>query len=438
MKKAIMIFYVIVACSGIVCGEKTVQVSAPQDVAPLVEGTRSQSWGAIGWNGENKVWLVVWREGVLNEETTDIWCGRVSAEGQPLDRGGVRLSSGPGLKLHPRVASDGKGWLVVWDDMGNGKDFDIRAVRVSADGKKAGEVFTIADGEHNQCYPDICFAGGVYHVVWQGFMGSGIPGTKGTGYCLYGIRVSSDGRLLEEKPRVLMGTDKYQSAYPYVVPADDVVLVTFQMTTGSEWGGAYLNRIFLDSSTGEVKIGPILKGKKEAVKTFRNLGDKITARGAPAAYDGNKFIVLTRSTEGFGGRNPYEGNVLTITKSGEVSEEKPVCVLKGSDTSRFWHHNPPVSAMCFDGENFLVVAEYKGGKDETKTRLEIRGWVILPSGVIDGSANGFRIAPCEQYEQMLPAVCGGPKGVSLVVNSELRGVDDLKLVCRVVKIIGGN
>lgn len=47
---------------------------------------------------------------------------------------------------------------------------------------------------------------------------------------------------------------------------------------------------------------------------------------------------------------------------------------------------------------------------------------------------GFKIAAETGKEHILPAVSAGPKGVCLVVNSELRAVEDLKLVARLVSL----
>jgi hypothetical protein len=112
------------------------EVGPAVEVASKAEGTRYQTWASAAWSEGAKAWLVAWREGYLNEPETgsDIWCGRVSADpstgsGQAvkvLDPAGIRLTKGKGLKDRPRVASDGKGWLVVWEDLSNGKDWDVR------------------------------------------------------------------------------------------------------------------------------------------------------------------------------------------------------------------------------------------------------------------------------------------------------------------------
>ena len=69
-------------------------------------------------------------------------------------------------------------------------------------------------------------------------------------------------------------------------------------------------------------------------------------------------------------------------------------------------------------------------------QMGIVGWVINREGnplLAGASKGGFAIADEPGKEHILPAVCSGPQNTFLVVNSELRGIDDLKLVARIVK-----
>ena len=432
MKRIIVALAILVGVSSLLAAEDKlkVQIGSAFDVAPNVEGTRSQGWASVAWAEVNKCWLVAWREGFLNEDACDIWCGRVDADGKPIDPKGIRLTAGKGIVDEPKVASDGKEWLVVWHDLSNGKDWDVRGVIVSADGKPRGEPFTIAGGEHNQCVPAVAFAGGNYHVIWAGFSGNGIPGDAGSGYGLWGVRVSCEGKVVGEPVELVSNKDS-QSVYPSAAGGDDVVMVTFRRQ-GLK-GPRMWNRIILDAGTMKIVKNalPVVRDAKGEKKEFLQLdGQKISRLTVPVAYGGGVFLsVAQRYTV-----SPlHQIGLLVVSKDGE---------LKEGDTAEPWAESRPTdhwryarSAIGFDGVNFVVVAEGKVAKDgPDRTRLEIRGWVVSPEGkVICGGKSGFIVSPVEKYEQVLPAVCGGPKGVSLVVNSELRGVDDLKLVARIIK-----
>jgi hypothetical protein len=58
-------------------------------------------------------------------------------------------------------------------------------------------------------------------------------------------------------------------------------------------------------------------------------------------------------------------------------------------------------------------------------------WRIKPDGSADGEA--FAIAGETGKECVLPSVVSGPDGSCLVVYSEIRGVDDVKVVAKTIK-----
>ena len=101
----------------------------------------------------------------------------------------------------------------------------------------------------------------------------------------------------------------------------------------------------------------------------------------------------------------------------------------------FWSR----SAVTFDGERYLVVMDWAGagtGPNPATSpfQTEIHGWFVGADGkVADDPVKGFTIAADAGKSEMLPTVAGGPKGVSLVVYTEFRGADDMKLVARLVK-----
>ncbi len=408
------------------------EISSSREVAPQADGTRAQAWAAIAWSEHGKNWLVVWREGYLNEAGTEIWCARVDEKGQPLDPQGIKLAGGPGIRSDVKVASDGRDWLVVWGELASGKDWDIRGQLVGLDGKKKGEPFTVVEGPNNQCQPAVAFAAGAYHVVYSAFSGAGLPNTPGNGYALYGARVSRDGKLLETVPRQLVGNKGMQSHYPTIATDGESLAVVFESTRHSVWGGESLNRVLLDAKTGAVKAGELPPARSH--RDVRMTGGAITPRWLPVACSGEGFLTVVRCMEGFGGRPPYLGKVLTLSSTGEL-KETPVVLngLRGVREGRQWY-SLPKTALAFDGERFLFVMESLSGNDNSQA-MGIVGWYVAKDGgsIVHGNPRGgFAIATEDGKTHVLPTVCGGPKGVCLVVNSELRGVDDMKLVARLV------
>ena len=393
------------------------EVGSAIEVASKAEGTRSQTWVSAAWAEEAKCWLTVWREGFLNDQESDIWCARVSSDGKALDPAGIRLTKGKGLKDRPRVASDGKGFLVVWEDLRNGKDFDVYAARVSSEGKLLdAENVLVSGGENNQCRPDVAFAKGNYHVAWMHFGGY---------YSVLNARVSPDGKLLDAKGQEVFDFKKgtsYQAINPTLISNGSDLIARCDAVTERYTNGDTTLRA-LDGATGSA-TGAIVKYKQEGfVETFSGFvsfgKDGFLLSSTKAAFGGKPSpIVLARLDKALA---PADGALVAdasgLPKSGYLTPfidrgPMPVC--------RY--------GIVFDGNDYVVVSEV-GVKER-----QIVGWRVSAEGKLQGDARrGFDIAVVPGKNEILPCVASGPKGVCLVVYSEIRGADDVKVLARIAK-----
>jgi hypothetical protein len=323
---------------------------------------------------------------------------------------------------------------VVWGELSKKQDWDVRGVLVGPEGKPMGDPFLIAGGEHNQCQPAVAFAGGHYHVVWSAFVGSGLPNTPGNGYALFGVRISPQGKSLDSTPNELVSNRGFQASHPSIAAGEDLLAVTFVEQVHSRWGGTVINRVLLDAQTGRPKYGP-LPPIGDARKGGRSLGNKVTARWCPVAWGGGLFLTSVRDVEGFGGGNPYLATLWTLSPTGSLETTKTS--LHGLGQARV-SYIAPHTALAYDGEHFLYLME--SPRDAGRpgvTQMCIAGWYVSTDGkkiVCGSSKGGFLIASEAGKEHILPAVAPGPKGLCLVVNSELRGVENLKLVARLVRL----
>ncbi|MFC1672268.1 hypothetical protein ACFL01_03940, partial [Planctomycetota bacterium] len=70
-------------------------------------------------------------------------------------------------------------------------------------------------------------------------------------------------------------------------------------------------------------------------------------------------------------------------------------------------------------------------------RFGVYGWLLSTEGsdgkVLDGGTKGFPIAIEKGRDQHLATASGGPAGTFLVVYSVPRGINDVKVVARIVK-----
>jgi hypothetical protein len=395
---------------------------APIEVAAKAEGTRSQTWASVAWAAESKCWLVTWREGYLNEPAkgSDICCARVSAAGKALDPAGIRLTKGPGLKDRPRVVSDGKGFLVVWEDLRNGKDWDVYAARVSAEGKTLDEGgFLVAGGDGNQCRPDVAFAKSNYVAAWMSFE---------NGYGVLCARISPEGKLLDAKGQEAFVFKKglnYQAINPTLASGGSELIATVDAARSKTNDGDLSIRP-LDAATGGA-AGAILSfpSNKETFRGSALAAGKegfLLARCKGADGSRGSFILLARLDKNGA---PMDGALTTNQYMDPKSGYIPTPLLRDKPTAKL-----PVgrAGVAFDGKAYLVVTE-----QDVKGR-QITGWRVSPEGkLLDDAGKGFAIAAEPGRNEILPAVAGGPEGTCLVVYSELRGADDVKVVARIVR-----
>src|SRR5690606_6538615 len=114
-------------------------------------------------HGKN-AFLVVWQSGrTAPGDLTqglkfhgDIVGIRVGKNGKPLDAKPLVICQAADLQQEPRVAYGNGVFLVIWQDLRNGKDWDVYAARVSDDGKVLDpDGILISGGAHNQALPRV-------------------------------------------------------------------------------------------------------------------------------------------------------------------------------------------------------------------------------------------------------------------------------------------
>ncbi len=111
--------------------------------------------------------LVVWEQ----EETDgdrNLMAHLLSRQGGAI-REGIVVSAAPRPQLAPKVASDGDGFLVVWEDRRGPKGIpQIYAAGVSREGEVLDpEGNAVAPEAAHQTFPSVLFGLGTYQVVWS-------------------------------------------------------------------------------------------------------------------------------------------------------------------------------------------------------------------------------------------------------------------------------
>jgi hypothetical protein len=177
-------------------GAAAAAAAPDESVLPLHDG-RDCYGPAAAFGGDQ--FLVAWQSGRLAPGDLrdgpvfngDVVACRVDKAGKPVDAAPFVVCGAKDLQECPRVAAGVSGFLVVWQDMRNGKDYDVCAARVGADGKvlDPGGILVCAE-PHNQAQPAVVWDGKAFVVAWA-------DARSGAAYEIYAARVSPDGTLLD-------------------------------------------------------------------------------------------------------------------------------------------------------------------------------------------------------------------------------------------------
>lgn len=170
---------------------------------PTPADARAQVNPAVAHDGKG-IYLVVWQQGRFyhQSQSADILAVRIDARGRVLDRQPIVICDVEASQEQPRVAYAGGRFLVVWHDLRNGRDWDVYGVRVNSDGRVLEpNGFLVAGGPQNQASPVLAPADDGFLVVWQHY---------NRHYQLQAARIpavgaAAPGRLLEFRGEALWG-----------------------------------------------------------------------------------------------------------------------------------------------------------------------------------------------------------------------------------------
>jgi len=227
-------------------------------------------------------------------------------------------------------------FLVVWQDLRNGVDWDVYAARVGP----AGNVLDpngvlIAGGVGNQAYPRATWDGSSFVVVWQDFRTQDY-------YQVFAARLSAAGTVLDPDGGVLAASGRsqhWQELMPAVAsrePGRSLLLYNIMTWSGSSGSSA---SVFL--TDGGVQPGP----------SYLDAGNGPGRNAVPAclAAGQNTYLAAWR-TDAPGGRGdaPNGSNAMVLNGGGVVTQrlyvsganeriQAPDAVWDGQTYLTAWH-----------------------------------------------------------------------------------------------------
>ncbi len=314
----------------------------PDDGEFLIDtsGVHEENLPAAAFDGRD--YLVVWRDS-RNDNWGDIYGARVTQAGDILDQGGIPISTPGQEQTSPAVASDGTGYLVVWQDDRSDDLGDIYGARMTSQGivlDTAG--FVIAQGTDIQDQPVLCSDGSNFLVAW-------VTHNSSSGdYGICGARVTPQGMVLDTA-----GFAITQRTRPLQRPA-----LAFDGTNYlAAWEVGNIASLH-DICGARVTPEGILLDSSGI-----NISKAEDSQSRPAlCFDGTNFLAVWEDYLRFG---IYGARV---TPAGTVLD------TAGFVVSQDGGQQP---ALCFDGANFLVVWQtYDSGYDN------LYGARVTPAGVV--------------------------------------------------------
>jgi hypothetical protein len=146
-------------------------------------------------------YLVIWQEGYPTAGAGGIRAVRLKASSlEPLDAQPIMVCPQGAAPESPAVAYADGAFLIAWQDFRNGTDYEIHAALLDATtGRGKGMDISVRSAPGNQVKPAVASDGKTFLVVWQEPAGS-------SGYGVRGIRISSAGRLLDSEPIICAQT----------------------------------------------------------------------------------------------------------------------------------------------------------------------------------------------------------------------------------------
>ncbi|MBW2733736.1 MAG: hypothetical protein JRH20_15215 [Deltaproteobacteria bacterium] len=345
----------------------------PEVLLPAWQGADAYRPAVAYGDGQ---YLVAWQAGRVMKG--DIVACRVDAEGKVKDATPVVISAAADDQEAPSVAFGQGTFLVVWQDLRGGKDYDTYAARVSPEGKVLDPAgILISGGEGNQSSPRVIFDGTSFVVAWEDHRSM-------KRYEIYAARVSPEGEVLDPEG-VLIASHSWLDRFS---PALSVTEKPGEVLVG--WNG----RIY-PGVPGDLAGGVRVAAGQEVARFVIN-GDSKTSPGdrhSPMrlARDGMGHVMVWRNYVPVGRANPAgNANLLHVDAEGVVAKRVTLGSTGITDPDVVW-----------DGEGHVVAWHEQRGKADTVNHTSpfdavylrrLDGVEVVVAGTFDAPARRAHLA----------------------------------------------
>ncbi|UCG31072.1 MAG: T9SS type A sorting domain-containing protein [candidate division WOR-3 bacterium] len=374
---------------------------------------------SVIFNGTD--YLVVWADD-RNGTYPDIYGARVDQNGNVLDTVNIPISLTGGMKELPAVASNGNGFVVIWEDDRDYPSGDVYGARVSAAGTVLDpQGFDVTTAVAFQDEPGIAYCGENFLAAWVEYR-SGIYLSD-----IYGARVDATGNILDS-PSFMICTDQFGQYSPAIAFDGTNYCVAWTHNIGGAWRikgarisslGIVLDPAYIDISSGGNALSPNISSSGDGFLTvwidYRNsltspdiYGSRIGSAGYVLDPTGIAISTLGgleyKPSVCFGDmcyliawedmRNgPYDIFCARMDTNGLLIDPSGIAVAIADQLQRN-------TAIAFDGTNFLVVWQdnRNGSYDIYGARVGENGVVLDPAGICVSAAIDDQINPSVVFD----------------------------------------
>jgi len=345
------------------------------DLAPLfvAVGPNQHRNPAVDFDGTN--FVVAWEE---TSAQSDIWAGRVTPGGVPLDGRGFAVSNAVRDQRNPDVACAGALCLVTWDDDRNATQGDIYAARLTGTTVLDPAGFSVYGSAGAEDHPAVSSGAGEFLVAFESATGASLD--------VLAARVTFDGGVLDAPP-LAVATGAGDQTWPRTAfdGLDFVVSCHDESTSRS-----LLTRV---TAQGAVLSPPTV---------FNGSGKEPAVGATPGGLVLTAWVDWSQGVRLLGRRfdnmlQPYEDGGFPLTFSAPVQEDQSV---------------------ASNGTDFLVVYD-----DLAPGSVDVRGARVSgDGGLLDPTGLDIATGPNDQND---PVVAWGG-GAWLVAWEESTSSVDIK------------
>ena len=324
----------------------------------------------VAWNGKD--YLVVWTDHRDWDQTRrDIYGARVSEGGTVREPGGFPITTAVRYQDQPSVASNGTDFFVAWRDQSSENDYrtwNVWGARVTDAGSIADpNGIQISTSANNQMQPAVAFNGTHYLAAWvDGFDYDAWINA----FSIRGVRLDINGSVVDPSG-IEIGRKDVSQLNPAIASNGTDFLVVWSNTQRAN--NAHAARVS--------RNGTVLDLDEFAVSRSPAGG---AGGSSAAASDGSDYLVVWEDSR----NGSYDIYGARVSRLGVVSpaEDIPICRLASKQAA---------PSVAFLGNSYLVVWEdYRNAKAQIfGTLVSTRGVVVDTNGFLIGTSSKGAYSP---------------------------------------------